>query len=482
MKALLRFQFFFLILTSVVTFADPPDWSVNPSNFQFNSTVTAVLYVNDTLAQNGNTVGAFVGNEVRGVATPIQVGDSWMYFMTVYSNAASGETVIFKAYIANSDMTGDISETIPFTANSITGSPASPFVWHLYIDYDFAPVLSGIPDQTIEVGGSFTTFDLDDYLTTFDSDGIIWSNSGNSQLNVTITPNHVVTVTAPNGFTGNEALIFTVTDNSAHQYAASDTAVFTVFPLDIPPQVNDIPNQTIGIGGAFTQFDLDNYLTLSDADQVAWSYQFQTSVVGTPAPTWSVNPSAFQFSMNMTVHVTSRGASLTGTNHILAGFAGSDVRGVTQSVAVSDGFLFFITLYANTQGEDISFRLYDAATQEILPVLEHISFSPNAVVGEPAHPYPLSAGNIHFLLDGNNSIVATVVDPTWVGSEQVFFTATDVGSLHSYSDSDGMTFTVMNDHTPLVSGIADQTIEQGQSFTSFGNVECFRKYESSGVH
>ncbi|MBI5215130.1 MAG: T9SS type A sorting domain-containing protein [Ignavibacteriae bacterium] len=467
MKVLIQTQLFFLILTSVFAFANPPDWSVNPSNFQFNSTVTGVLYVNDTLSQSGNVVGAFVGNDVRGVATPIRVGDSWMYFMTLYSNAASGETVTFKAYVAHADIIADANETVPFVANSITGSPASPFEWHVYFNYDFAPVLSGIPDQTIEVGGSFTTFDLDDYLTTHDSDDILWSYSGNNQFTVSITPNHVVTVTAPNGFTGSESLIFTATDNTAHQYADSDTAVFTVLPLDIPPQVNDIPNQTIGLGGAFNQFDLDNYLTLSDAGDVTWSYQFQTSIVGTPAPTWSVNPSAFQFSMNMTVRVTSRGSSVSGTNHILAGFSGNDVRGVTQSVSVGDGYLFFLTLYANTEGEDISFRLYDAATQEILPVFENVNFLPNAVVGEPANPYPLSAGNILLTLDGNNNIIATVVDPNWVGSEQVLFTATDVGTLHSYSDSDAMTFTVMNDHTPLVSGIANQTIEQGESFASF---------------
>ncbi len=466
-KTFIRSQILLLILTSVLTLAGPPDWSVNPSSFQFNGTVTAVLMVNDTLAQNGNMVGAFVGNDVRGVSTPIQVGDSWMYFMTLYSNSASGETVTFKAYVASADVIADVNETILFVANSITGSPSSPFQWHAYFDYDFAPVLSGISDQTIETGNSFSPFDIDDYLTTFDGDAILFSYSGNNQLNVSIDANHIVTVSVTSGFVGTESIVFTATDVSAHQYADSDTAVFTVLPLDLPPQVNDIPNQLIGLGGSFNQFDLDDYLTLSDAGGVEWSYQFQTSVVGTPAPTWSVNPSAFQFSMNMTVRVTSRGGSVSGTNHILAGFSGNDVRGVTQSVAVGDGYLFFLTLYANAQGEDISFRLYDAETQEILPVLEHNTFLPNAVVGEPAHPFLLSGGNIHLTLDGNNNIVATVIDPTWSGSEQVLFTATDLGTLHSYSDSDAMTFTVMNDHTPLVSGIGDQTIEQGQSFSSF---------------
>ncbi|MBI3193960.1 MAG: hypothetical protein HYZ34_05745, partial [Ignavibacteriae bacterium] len=464
---LIRKQIFLLLIGTMLIFAGPPDWTINPSNFQFNSTVTAVLMVNDTLAENGNIVGAFTGNEVRGVATPIQVGDSWMYFMTMYSNTASGENVTFKAYVASADIIADVAETIPFVANSITGSPASPFQWHAYFNYDFAPVLSGIPDQTIETGNSFSTFDLDDFLSTFDSDAMVLSYSGNSQLSVSINANHVVTVTAPSGFEGSESIIFTATDVSANQYADSDTAVFTVLPLDIPPQVNNIPNQTIGLGGAFNQFLLDDYLTLSDAGTITWKYEFQSSVVGTPAPTWSVNPSSFQFSMNMTVRLASRGASVTGTENILAAFSGNDVRGVTQSVAVGDGYLFFVTMYANTQGEDITFRLYDAMTEEILPVFEQVSFTPNAVLGDPANPFPLSAANINIVVDGNNNVTATVIDPAWVGSEQVLFIVTDVGTLHSYSDLDAVTFTVMNDHTPLVNGIADQTIEQGQLFTSF---------------
>ncbi|TAK56806.1 MAG: T9SS type A sorting domain-containing protein [Bacteroidetes bacterium] len=466
-RALIRTQFFFLIFSAVFAFSSPPDWLVNPLDFQFNSTVTAALIVNDTLTQNGNTIGAFVGNEVRGVASPIQVGDAWLYFMTVYSNVPGGETLTFRSYVASVDSIVQAVETIPFTANSITGSPASPFVLHCFFNYDYAPVLDGIQNQTIEVGGSFSQFDLDDYVTTYDSDEVVWSYSGNNQLNVSITPLHVVTVTAQSGFTGSEFIIFTATDVSTHHYADSDTVVFTVLPLDLPPQVNEIPNQTIGLGGSFSQFDLDSYLVSFDSGAVTWRYQFQASIAGTPEPTWSVNSSSYQFSMNMTVRVTSRGKPVSGTNNILAAFSGEEIRGVTQSVDVGDGYLFFMMLYANTQGETINFRLYDAVTQEILPILERVTFMPNAILGVPGNPFSLFAGNIDIYIAGDNTLTATVIDPEWAGSEQVLFIATDVGTLHTYSDSDVVTFVIKNDHTPLVNGIADQIIEQGQPFSSF---------------
>lgn len=100
-------------------------------------------------------------------------------------------------------------------------------------------------------------------------------------------------------------------------------------------------------------------------------------------------------------------------------------------------------------------------------MFEQVTFTANSVLGEPSAPYLLSAGKILLSLDASNSVTARVIDTSWVGSEQVLFIATDEGTVHSYSDTDAVSFSVLNDHTPLVSGIADQRIEQGQTFSSF---------------
>ncbi len=72
-----------------------------------------------------------------------------------------------------------------------------------------APVVSGIPDQTINEGESFTTINLDDYVSDVDNTDaeIVWSYSGNSQLTVDIT-NRVATVTIPDAdWNGSETII-----------------------------------------------------------------------------------------------------------------------------------------------------------------------------------------------------------------------------------------------------------------------------------
>ncbi|TAK61669.1 MAG: T9SS type A sorting domain-containing protein [Bacteroidetes bacterium] len=467
MKTLIVRQIALVFVTTIALFAAPPDWNVNPSEYLFNSTITAVLEVNDTLAREGNIVGAFVGNEVRGVASPIQVGDTWMYFMTVYSNATDGETVTFKTYLSSADMVSDIEESVPFVANAINGDPATPFRWHTYVSYDRAPVLEGVPDQTVEQGMSFAVFDLNTYLTEFDGNQLILNVRGNTRLTVSINASRLVTVTAPSNFTGSETIVFKATDFTTNHYYDTDTAVFTVLPTDIPPTVGDIPDQTIGINGRFPELQLDNFLSLQDSGGVSWSLEGAAAVVGMPVPSWSVNPSLYQFSMNVTAKVYSRHKQITSGGHLLAAFSGNELRGVTQGTQVGDAYLFFLTVYSNTPGEQLYFRVYDAASEEILPVYERQPFSPNGVVGTPEIPTDIHAGYVIFLITNGNQLQARVVDTAWTGSERVLFIATDEGTLHSYSDSDDVAFSVLPDHTPIVSGLEEQTIQQGESFTAF---------------
>ena len=72
--------------------AAAPDWQVNPAEFEFSATMTAVLFVNASVAAGeDNLVGAFVGDECRGVASPMFTLETWMLFLTIYGHT-SGET------------------------------------------------------------------------------------------------------------------------------------------------------------------------------------------------------------------------------------------------------------------------------------------------------------------------------------------------------------------------------------------------------
>ncbi|HHI02868.1 MAG TPA: hypothetical protein ENL22_05055, partial [candidate division Zixibacteria bacterium] len=61
-----------------------------------------------------------------------------------------------------------------------------------------SPVVTDIPDQTIDEGSTFTTINLDDYVSDADNSDaeMTWTYSGNSELTVDITA-RVATITIP---------------------------------------------------------------------------------------------------------------------------------------------------------------------------------------------------------------------------------------------------------------------------------------------
>ena len=92
------------ICAPYAAFPAAPDWRVNPADFEFSANVTVVVYLNQDVVVGGtdSRLGAFVGSELRGVAAPIEVLGTSMFFLTVYANS-DGETVHFAAYLAERD-------------------------------------------------------------------------------------------------------------------------------------------------------------------------------------------------------------------------------------------------------------------------------------------------------------------------------------------------------------------------------------------
>ncbi|MDF1545872.1 MAG: hypothetical protein P1R58_12330 [bacterium] len=92
-----------------------------------------------------------------------------------------------------------------------------------------SPVVSDIPDQTIDEGTSFLTIPLDDYVSDSDNSDaeLSWSYSGASSLSVSIDGSRVATISPPSPtWTGTETITFIATDPG--QLSGSDPAAFTV--------------------------------------------------------------------------------------------------------------------------------------------------------------------------------------------------------------------------------------------------------------
>ncbi len=101
------------------------------------------------------------------------------------------------------------------------------------------PVVSNIPDQTIDTDESFANINLDNYVDDPDNnpDQIDWILSGASDLTVNIDSNRVATVTFPSGWSGSDTITFIAWDPDRH--FDSDPATFTVVNND-PVASNDL--------------------------------------------------------------------------------------------------------------------------------------------------------------------------------------------------------------------------------------------------
>ncbi len=445
-----------------------PDWAVNPADFQNSVNLTAQLFVDYVSSTNpADQIAAFVGEECRGVVTSATMGEQQLFFLTAYSNI-NAENMSLKAYISDLDSIVMLNESLEFVVGVEYGNPLDPVELNAIILFDHPPLVSGLQDQTIEIGGSFSTLNLDNYLTELDGDEVTWNNSETEHIEVALDTENVATFTVLHtGWVGSETIRFTATDVTESTLVGEDSLTLTVLPEDHPPELTSIPNQTIGQGGTFAPIQLESYLTEEDGDTISWSMVFEERSETHPLPGWSFEPSNFSSTMNITATVRTRGKPIRSDNYSLAVFVGDECRGVVNPQFFNESGIFFLTAYASTDHEILRFRLYDGTEMLNLPVLENIVFESGTSLGTPASPVSLQAGYVIAQIGPDHRVNLSVVDPLWNGSESIRFYARDVGTLNEYSDSTLVNFTVLPDHTPLVFGIPGQSIERGEDFASF---------------
>ncbi|WP_228350600.1 T9SS type A sorting domain-containing protein [Rhodocaloribacter litoris] len=123
---------------------------------------------------------------------------------------------------------------------------------------------------------------------------------------------------------------------------------------------------------------------------IGWLLSAAVSPAQTPS--WSVEPSRFQSSMSLTGVVEQDGRRLGAAGDLLAAFVGEEVRGVAGPVTVGSDVLFFLAVYANADGEAVTFRFYEASTGLIHDIAETQVFETNAVRGLVSAPLVWTTG------------------------------------------------------------------------------------------
>jgi hypothetical protein len=108
-------------------FVCAPDWT-QPENLQFNMQVLAKIIIDGEVSFNpGDILGAFVGDECRGVGYPLPQFEG-LIFLTVASNVTSGEIVDLRIWNSAICESCGISQSFEFESQSQLGTLDSPLI------------------------------------------------------------------------------------------------------------------------------------------------------------------------------------------------------------------------------------------------------------------------------------------------------------------------------------------------------------------
>ncbi|SHG51835.1 hypothetical protein [Winogradskyella jejuensis] len=100
-------------------------------------------------------------------------------------------------------------------------------------------------------------------------------------------------------------------------------------------------------------------------------------------PNWVVDENEFEFTMTFVSTLNLDGTELSSTNDQLAAFVGSELRGVANLtyVASADRYYAYLTAFANTNGEILSFKIYDSVNDTVRDVSTTVVFETNGHQG-----------------------------------------------------------------------------------------------------
>jgi uncharacterized repeat protein (TIGR01451 family) len=265
---------------TVTAVNDPPVVTDIPDQTIAEGGSFATINLDDYVSDVDNTDAEMTWSYTGNSALTVSIVDRVATISTPNADWNGAETITFRA-----TDTGTLwdEDSATFTVTAVNDPP----------------VVTDIPDQTIAEGGSFATINLDNYVSDVDNTDaqMTWTYSGNTNLGVSIV-NRVATIINTNpDWNGSETVTFKATDPDG--LFSSDSAAFTVTPVNDAPVVTDIPDQSILLEGSFATINLDDHV--SDVDntdaEMTWTYTGNTDLtvnivdgvatISTPSSSWT---------------------------------------------------------------------------------------------------------------------------------------------------------------------------------------------------
>jgi len=423
-----------------------PAWAVDAGDFEYNmSMVARVGIVGGTLTGPGDRVVAFVGDQVRGVASPEGVAGDTLVFLTIFSNRVTGETVRFEVW--DDDRCRrypSTAERVPFLADQVVGTTLVPAT---LTALDTPP--PSVAAFDLESGWNWFSTNL---LSSDMSVGSVLSGLAPSEGDI-IKSKTAFAVFDPDTSVGWVGSLTHLNNTSGYMIRLADAGTLLQDGVFVDPSATSVPiangwnwigylpRNANGVGPALVNLATLGFLNGDEvikgqASFAEWnsgwfgsldtmepgkgyrlfladpalpgSFQYPGNTAPVTAPSfqvrnaamatqtqdavWPFDPAQFEFNMTLILTVRNSGDASWGSGVVVGAFVGDECRGVA-TLAEVPGLAHpraFATVHGRVpDGEVVSFRAYDPSTESSYDIQETIPFLADAASGTLREPVPL---------------------------------------------------------------------------------------------
>lgn len=414
----------------------PPNWTVNPANYAYNMAIFGELEIDGIINTNtGSMLGAFIDDSICGVANLqyLPAYDRYEAFLNVYSNNITGDSIRFKIYDATTGFIFvDVTPSILFMENDIRGSVANPITFRasttiaLNIPLNKGWTWFSMPLESNDLSSSTlltqdlvnTTNDLIKGQVSFDqyASSMGWLGgitAGGGYLNTEaykyfrankdtleligkrIHPDSsIALINLDQGWNWMGYVSTKVSDLA--------TALGQLTPADgdiIKSQYNfAVYDNANGWIGSLTQMKPGYGYMYKAVNATSFTYpislfygksdgKVEQSTIKLPEE-YAVEPGDFSKTMSVIAVSNLCYEAQEDDNIILIAYdANHHVRGWVQGQQVGNEKLFFMTLYSNTDNEEIYFEYVNIKTKQSVPAIGvGLLFQNDQLIGGMTNP------------------------------------------------------------------------------------------------
>lgn len=424
------------LLLNLTVSASAPEWEINPNEFEYFMSYIGQLDINSVLSTDTNDkIAAFVGEELRGVATVEMdpVSGKYLVFLNVFSNSVQGEEIEFKIWDASQGIAyhpvTPMSEQ--FLLNAVVGTRNNPQIFStlgsLQQTYSLSsgwnwlsfpletPILMDV-NETLESLNA-TTNDRLRSQNHFDSyeEGIGWWGNLSNNGGLNRAEGYRMSLSSPSTFSysgqflpASETPIPLETGWNWIGFIAQDNMDITTALSSLDPSDGDIiKGQTgfalyeegLGWGGNLSYLEPGKSYMIKVANSDVLIYPGfgssarpeQEKVMANHQQTllhlqMEVPVRAYPTNMSLVATIAANKVFSPYEDLYLAAYSNEMCRGISPLYQQDDQWLTYLTLYG-ADTDDLRFELLVGEEQEVLALNEELTFQSDQLIGSAKAPF-----------------------------------------------------------------------------------------------